>query len=60
MKNIIEINKEQIMASWSAFYSLVTNEDVTWKIVGYIPILPYPVTEYAVVYIALQIFQDIK
>ncbi len=48
------------MASWSAFYSLVTNEDVTWKIVGYIPILPYPVTEYAVVYTALQIFQDIK
>ena len=42
-----------------AFNSLVTDEDLTQKITGFLPVLPYPVTEYAVVYTALKNFQDI-
>ena len=51
-KDIKEINQEQQMTSWSAFNSLVTDEDLTQKIIGFLPVLPYPVTEYAVVYTA--------
>ena len=39
--------------------SLVTDEDLTQKIIGFLPVLPYPVTEYTVVYTALKNFQDI-
>ena len=46
------------MPSWNTFNSLVTDEDLTQKITGFLPILPYPVTEYAVVYTALKNFQD--
>lgn len=42
------------MPSWSAFNSLVTDEDVPEKIVGFLPGLPYPVTEYETVYKALK------
>ena len=34
--------------------SLVTDEDLTQKIIGFLPVLPYPVTEYTVVYTALK------
>ena len=39
--------------------SLVTDEDLTQKMIGFRPVLPYPVTEYTVVYTALKNFQDI-
>ena len=39
--------------------SLVTDEDLTQKIIGFLPVVPYPVTEYTVVYTALKNFQDI-
>ena len=37
----------------------VTNEFLTQKIIRVLPVLPYPVTDYAVVYTALKNFQDI-
>ena len=39
--------------------SLVIDEDLTQKIIGFLPVLPYPVTDYTVVYTALKNFQDI-
>lgn len=50
---------DQRMPTWSAFNSLVTDEEVAQKIIGFLPVLPYPVTEYATVYTALKNFQDI-
>ena len=58
-KGIKETNLEQQMPSWSTFNSLVTDEDLSQKMIGFLPVLPYPVTEYAVVYTALKNFQDI-
>lgn len=58
-EGIRETSQEQQMPSWSAFNSLVTHEDVPQKIIGFLPVLPYPVTEYATVYTALKNFQDI-
>ena len=58
-EDVKEACQEQTMPTWSAFNSLVTDENVAQKIVGYLPILPYPVTEYSTVYTALKNFQDI-
>ena len=54
-----ETCEKQTMPSWSAFNSLVTNENLPVKIVGFSPVLPYPVTEHATVYTALKNFQEI-
>ena len=56
---INETNEEQTMPSWSAFNSLITDEHVTKKNIGFLPVLPYPVTEYSVVYTSLKNFQDV-
>ena len=56
---INEADEDQTMPSWSAFNSLVTDESVAQKIIGFLPVLPYPVTEYATVYTSLKNFQDI-
>ena len=39
--------------------SLVSKENVPEMIVGFIPVIPFPVTEYQTVYTALKNFQDI-
>ena len=54
-----ETCEKQTMPSWSAFNSLVTNENLPVKIAGLLPVLPYPVTEHATVYTALKNFQEI-
>ncbi len=51
--------QEQEMPSWSGFNSLVTDEDLPERIVGFLPILPHPVTEYSTVYTSLKNFQNI-
>ena len=42
-----ESNYHQKVPTWSAFNSLITDENVPLKIVGFLPILPYPVTSYS-------------
>ena len=56
---INETNKEQTMPSCYAFNPLITEEHVTKKNIGFLPVLPYPVTEYSVVYTSLKNFQDV-
>ena len=46
---------EQQMPCWSAFNTVVTDEKVPERIVGFLPILPHPVTKYNIVYTALKI-----
>lgn len=50
---------DQTMPSWAAFNSIVTDENISEKIVGFLPLLPSPVTEYATVYTALKNFQNV-
>ena len=52
-------DKQQTFPSWSAFNSVVTCEQLPEKIVGFLPVIPHPVTEYETVYSALKNFQDI-
>ena len=54
-----ETCEKHTMPSWSAFNSLITTENLPVKIVGLLPVLPYPVTEHATVYTALKNFQEI-
>ena len=54
-----ETCEKHTMPSWSAFNSLITTENLPVKIVGFLPVLPYPVTEHATVYTALKNFQEI-
>ena len=50
---------EQQMPSWNAFNSVVTDEKVPERIVGFLPILQHPVTEYNTVYTAITNFQNV-
>ena len=52
-------NKNQRMPSWSAFNSVVSKETLSEKIVGFLPVIPSPVTDHQTVYTALKNFQDI-
>ena len=52
-------NNEQQMPCWSAFNSVVTDEKLPEMIVGFLPILPHPVTQYNTVYTALKNFQNV-
>ena len=51
--------EEQQMPSWNAFNSVITKEQVPERIVGFLPILPFPVTRYDTVYTALKNFQNV-
>ncbi len=51
--------EDQRFPSWPAFNSVVTEERLPERIVGFLPVIPYPVTEYQTVYSALKNFQDI-
>ena len=52
-------NKNQKMTSWSDFYSVVSKETLSQKIVGFLPVNPSPVTDHQTVYTAHKNFQDI-
>ncbi len=49
----------QKMPSWAAFNALVTDENLPLKIIGFLPVIPHPVTSYSTVYTALLNFQDV-
>lgn len=50
---------EQKIPSWSAFNSILTEDNRVKQRVGFLPVLPHPVTDYATVYTALCNFVDI-
>ena len=52
-------NGSQQIPSWSGFNSLITDEDLPQQTVGFLPVLPSPVTEHRTVYTALKNFQCI-
>ena len=54
-----EENLEQPVPSWSAFNALCSKEDLLVKQVGFLPVIPYPVTKHATVYTALLNFNSI-
>ena len=45
---------QQTMPSWGAFNSVISEETLSERIVGFISLVPYPVTEYITVYTALK------
>ena len=53
------ICSSQTMPTWSAFNSLISEDDIPEKIVGFLPVIPHPVTDYKTVYSALKNFQSI-
>lgn len=60
--NIISVSQsdgQQQMPSWSGFNSVVTDKDLPVRTVGFLPILPFPVTEYKTVYTAMKNFQNV-
>ena len=52
-------DEKQVSPMWSSFNSVVCFDERLLQIVGFFPILSYPVTEYATVYTALCNFLDI-
>lgn len=51
--------KNQVMPIWSAANSALSVENVPIKRVGFLPVLPYPVTQYDSVYTAMKNFQGV-
>ena len=49
----------QTMPTWSAFNALISEDDIPEKIVGFLPVIPHPVTDYKTVFSALKNFQSI-
>ena len=50
---------DQKMPSWSDFNSVVTTEHIAEQSVGFLPVLPYPVTDCATVFTAMDNFLDV-
>ena len=50
---------DQKMPSWSAFNSVVTTKDITEQSVGFLPVIPHPVTDYTTVFTAMDNFLDV-
>lgn len=46
-------NEKQFVSSWSAFNSVITKDDRSRQIVGFLPVVPFPVTDYATVHTRL-------
>ena len=59
VKSVDILKIDQQIPSWSAFNSLITEDDRSKQQVGYLPIIPAPVTDYATVYTALCNFKDL-
>lgn len=53
-----EVDRQQI-PTWSAFNHLISQESPSQQIVGFLPIIPKPVTKYSTVYTALLNFQNV-
>lgn len=51
--------ERQLIPGWSAFNSLVIKDTRPKQIVGFLPILPHPVTEYSTVYTAMSNFNEV-
>ena len=51
--------EEQSMPSWKSFNSVISNKKLKVQQIGFLPVLPYPVTEYDTVYTSLQNFKNI-
>ena len=51
--------KKQSMPIWSAANSIMCVDRVPLKRIGFLPVLPYPVTQYDTVYSAMKHLQDI-
>ena len=51
---------QQAMPSWNAFNSVISEETFNERIVGFIALIPYPVTECTTVYTALKNFQEMQ
>ena len=45
-ENVEAICASQEMPSWGAFNSIVTEENIPEKAVGFLPVLPHPVTDH--------------
>ena len=52
--------EEQTMPSWRAFNSVISEETLNERTVGFIHSIPYSVTEYTTVYTAFKNFQEIR
>ena len=55
---ISHVCENQKTPPWSAFNSLVTDDQMPERTVGFQPILPYPVTRHDTMYTALKNFQN--
>ena len=53
-------NQSQRLATWGGSHALVTTATVPLSRVGFLPVIPSPVTSYATVYKALQNFQKVR
>ena len=51
---------EQNMPSWKAYNAIITDEEIPVKKTAFLPILPYPCTEYSTVYTAMKNFVSIS
>ena len=52
--------QSQFMPSWTASNSIWTDENNPEKIIAFLPVLPYPVTDHSTVYTAMKNFMDIR
>ena len=53
------ISDMQSLPSWSAFNSVISDKEVPKIAVGFLTVLPHPVTQFSTVYTAFSNFQDI-
>lgn len=58
-KTIRYLNENQRVPSWSSFHSAVVDTNYPIQNVGFLPVLPAPVTEYATAYTSLCNFKDL-
>lgn len=45
---------------WGAFHALISQSHIPLKKVGFLPVIPHPVTDYSTVYTALRNFQNVR
>ena len=53
------ISSVQSIPNWSAFNSIVNEDNRNIQKVGFLPVLPYPVTDFSTVYTAMCNFKDV-
>ena len=59
LPNLKNKDETQNTPLWSSFNSLVNNDKKALQVVGFLPVLPYPVTEYSTVFTALCNFVNV-